>query len=216
MTKTRVLPDSRCPPPAGPYASSRRDDELAAAADLHAGDAVLPALDQAAQRELDRLAAVPRGVELLAGLEVDADVVHEDLAPGLASAPSPTTRSVIRARSAARPPGKSISGFSLNSHAAPSRDGSSGRRVVATMSTANTSVSVPEIARLGLTLGTVARPRAAPRAGHGRRPCWPTRPCVPALDHLADADPEPGRRAAVPRGVEGLAVGPLDARRTGR
>ena len=45
----------------------RRDHEFAAAADLHAGDAVLPALDEAAERELDALAAVPGRVELLAG-----------------------------------------------------------------------------------------------------------------------------------------------------
>src|SRR5689334_10441181 len=37
----------------------RRAHQLAPSADLHPGDAVLPALDQAAQRELDRLAAVP-------------------------------------------------------------------------------------------------------------------------------------------------------------
>ena len=60
----------------------RRDGQLAAAADLHAGDAVLPALDQAAQRELDGLAAVPGTVELLAGVVLDADVVHLDVAAG--------------------------------------------------------------------------------------------------------------------------------------
>src|SRR5215470_3038742 len=58
----------------------RRDGQLTAAADLHAGDAVLPALNQAAQRELDRLAAVPRAVELFAGVVFDADVVHVDRA----------------------------------------------------------------------------------------------------------------------------------------
>src|SRR4029077_11114147 len=55
-----------------------RADQLATASHPHPGDAVLPALDQAAQRELDGLTAVPRGVELLAGLEVDADVVDEN------------------------------------------------------------------------------------------------------------------------------------------
>src|SRR5690606_210754 len=54
----------------------RRHDELAAPADLHAGDALLPARDEAAQREVDRLPAVPRGVELLARLVLDAEVVH--------------------------------------------------------------------------------------------------------------------------------------------
>ena len=60
----------------------RRNDELAPAADLHPGDAVLPALDQTAQRELDRLVASPRTVELLAGVVLDADIVHLDVAAG--------------------------------------------------------------------------------------------------------------------------------------
>jgi hypothetical protein len=59
-----------------------RDDELTPAADLHPGDAVLPALDQPAQRELDRFAAIPRAVELLAGVEFDSDIVHLDGAAG--------------------------------------------------------------------------------------------------------------------------------------
>src|SRR5689334_24532075 len=46
----------------------RRDGQLAPTADLHSRNAVLPALDQAAERELDRLAAIPRRVELGAGL----------------------------------------------------------------------------------------------------------------------------------------------------
>ena len=61
---------------------SRRDHQLAAATDLHARDAVLPPLDQAAQRELDRLIAVPGTVELLAGVVLHADVVHLDVAAG--------------------------------------------------------------------------------------------------------------------------------------
>src|SRR6185369_8921647 len=56
----------------------RRNGQLTAATDLHARDAVLPALDQAAQRELDGLAAVPRAVEFFAGGVLDADVVHFD------------------------------------------------------------------------------------------------------------------------------------------
>ena len=67
----------------GAVGEVRRDDEFAAAADLHARDAVLPALDEAAQRELDALAAVPRGVELLAGLVLDARVVDGDGVAGL-------------------------------------------------------------------------------------------------------------------------------------
>src|SRR3954468_10509606 len=53
----------------------RRDDELSPAADAHARDPVLPALDESAQRELDALAAVPGGVELLAVVVLDAHVV---------------------------------------------------------------------------------------------------------------------------------------------
>src|SRR5690242_20891729 len=56
----------------------RWDGELAPTADLHSRDAVLPALDQAAQRKLDRLAAIPRAVELFSGVVLDADVVHLD------------------------------------------------------------------------------------------------------------------------------------------
>src|SRR5687767_422103 len=46
----------------------RRDGELALAADLHAGDALIPALDHApgAELELERLAAILAGIELLA------------------------------------------------------------------------------------------------------------------------------------------------------
>src|SRR3954471_1109039 len=56
------------------------DGQLAAAADLHALHALVPALDDpaATQREAERLAAVPAGVELLAGAEGDADVVDGD------------------------------------------------------------------------------------------------------------------------------------------
>src|SRR5690606_17950221 len=47
-------------------------------ADLHARDALLPAPDEVAERELNRLTAAPRGVELLERLEVDTEVVHLD------------------------------------------------------------------------------------------------------------------------------------------
>ena len=68
------------PAPRGAVAEVRRDGEPAATADLHARDALVPARDDpaAAQRELEGLAAVPGGVELLAGGEGDADVVHAD------------------------------------------------------------------------------------------------------------------------------------------
>src|SRR5699024_4288116 len=60
----------------------RRADALAAAADLHARDALLPTGDEAVQRELDGLAAVPRRIELVAGLVLDAHVVDLDLGAG--------------------------------------------------------------------------------------------------------------------------------------
>ncbi|MBG9885563.1 hypothetical protein ABE10_02960, partial [Bacillus toyonensis] len=67
----------------------RRDDQLATSADLHAGDPVLPALDQTAQRELDRLAPSPRRVELLSGVELDAGVVHGHGVAGLGLVAAP-------------------------------------------------------------------------------------------------------------------------------
>src|SRR5205085_2969315 len=50
-------------------AQVRRDDQLAPAADLHPEQAVVPALDDLADTDAEgqRLTAVPRGVELLAG-----------------------------------------------------------------------------------------------------------------------------------------------------
>ena len=62
-----------------------RDDERAPAALAHAGDAEVPALDDAlgAEREVEGLHAVPRGVELLAVLERDADVMDGDVIAGL-------------------------------------------------------------------------------------------------------------------------------------
>ena len=55
-------------------AQVRRDHELAPAADLHARHALVPAADHpaGAEREAERRAAVPRGVELLAGGVRDA------------------------------------------------------------------------------------------------------------------------------------------------
>src|SRR6478735_6880040 len=56
----------------------RRDGELAAAAHLHALDALVPAGDDHpdAEPEVERSAAVPRRVELLAGGVRDTDVVR--------------------------------------------------------------------------------------------------------------------------------------------
>src|SRR5690606_23338442 len=52
-------------------------------ADLHTRDAVLPALDEAAQRELDGLASAPRGVELLTRVELDPGIVDGDRVTGV-------------------------------------------------------------------------------------------------------------------------------------
>ena len=63
---------------------ARRDHDAAPAADLHAGHALVPALDDlaAAEPEAERVAAVPAGVELLAGAPRHADVVDLDLRAG--------------------------------------------------------------------------------------------------------------------------------------
>src|SRR3954453_909991 len=58
----------------------RRGRDAGAATDLHARDALVPAGDHlaAAEAELERVAAIPRCVELLAGLPRDADVMDLD------------------------------------------------------------------------------------------------------------------------------------------
>src|SRR6185312_15041144 len=61
-------------------AEVRRDHELALAAFLHPGDALVPALDDAALAELERealVAVLSRGVEL-APVRERADVLHRD------------------------------------------------------------------------------------------------------------------------------------------
>jgi calcium-translocating P-type ATPase len=70
--------------PARSVAERRRDRQPAAAADAHALDPLVPARDDLplAEPELERLPAVPRGVELLARAKRDADVVDGDLAAG--------------------------------------------------------------------------------------------------------------------------------------
>src|SRR3954453_22699759 len=62
----------------------RGDGQPPAATDLHAGDALVPALDHhaPAEPELQRVAAVPGGVELLTALVGDADVVRAHQAAG--------------------------------------------------------------------------------------------------------------------------------------
>src|SRR4051794_3410739 len=58
----------------------RRDRDPPPPADLHAGHALVPAADHLAlaEPELERVAAVPGGVELALALPRDADVVHLD------------------------------------------------------------------------------------------------------------------------------------------
>src|SRR5689334_14581758 len=80
--KDQSLAGQPVPAAGGAVGLLRRDGELTTAADLHPWDAVLPALDQAAQRKLDGLAAVPRAVELITGVVLDSDVVHLDGATG--------------------------------------------------------------------------------------------------------------------------------------
>src|SRR5438105_2468746 len=66
-------------------AQAGRDDEAAAAADLHPGDTLVPPADHltAAQLEAEGVATVPGGVELLAGAPGVAGVVHLDGVAGL-------------------------------------------------------------------------------------------------------------------------------------
>src|SRR5262249_57170162 len=67
---------------AGAVAERGRNDQRALAADLHGGDALVPALDDAAlaDREIERLVAVDPRVQFLALLAVliePAGVVHD-------------------------------------------------------------------------------------------------------------------------------------------
>src|SRR5262249_4804832 len=69
-------------------AERRRNDQRALAADLHAGDALVPALDDAplADREFERLVAIDRRVEFLALVAVlvePAGIVHDTGLAGL-------------------------------------------------------------------------------------------------------------------------------------
>src|SRR6056297_658051 len=54
------------------------DHQLPTATHPHSGDAFLPTGDQPGQWEDDGLSAIPRSIELLAGCEVHADVMHLD------------------------------------------------------------------------------------------------------------------------------------------
>src|ERR1022692_451246 len=70
----------RVPGTAVPVGKIRRNDQLAAAADLHALHALVPAGDDLpdAELELQRIAPVPACIEFLAGGVRDPDVVHPD------------------------------------------------------------------------------------------------------------------------------------------
>src|SRR6516162_8270977 len=67
-----------------PVGQAGRDNQLPAAADLHALHALVPAGDDlpGAEPEAQRLAPVPARVELLAGRVGDPDVVHPDRIAG--------------------------------------------------------------------------------------------------------------------------------------
>ncbi len=87
-------------------AEVRRDDQLSPTADLHPGNALVPAGDHASRTELERvrLAPVPGGVELLAVRVVDAHVLHRDRVAGLRLGPAALGDVVdLEAPSAARP-----------------------------------------------------------------------------------------------------------------
>ena len=63
----------------------RRDDQLATAADLHPGYALVPAFDHfaGAEREGERFAPAPGRIEFLFGFIADADVLDGDFVAGL-------------------------------------------------------------------------------------------------------------------------------------
>src|SRR5918993_3349371 len=69
---------------ARPVPQVRRDGQRAPAADPHAGDALIPPLDDltGSEAEPEWLHAVPGGVELLARRPCDTHVVDADGAPG--------------------------------------------------------------------------------------------------------------------------------------
>ena len=108
---------------ARPVGHRRRDRQLPPAADPHPGDALIPAGDHLAlaEREPERLAAVPRRVELVTGREGDADVVHVTLLPFVASSPSPVTRSSMPRSKGMSPSGFGICGRSSSTGSEPTR-----------------------------------------------------------------------------------------------
>ena len=83
--------------PAGAVGEIRRDDQLAAAADLHPGDALVPARDHltGAELEAEGFAAAPGRVECFAALVADADVLDGDFVAGLGFGAVPPSISLI-------------------------------------------------------------------------------------------------------------------------
>src|SRR5215217_5118033 len=76
----RLVGSDHAAGPARAVCHVRRDRDPAAAADLHPGDALVPAADHLAlaEAELERVAAVPARVELVAAVPGHADVVDLD------------------------------------------------------------------------------------------------------------------------------------------
>ena len=89
-----------------------QDREPALAADAHAGDAFIPALDDiaCAEREVERIAPRAARVELTAAVGEPADV-HDDVSPSPAGAPAPTTRSSLTTAPEIKSSGASLRAF---------------------------------------------------------------------------------------------------------
>ena len=109
----------------GAVAQPRRHDQPAAAADAHPLDAPFETRDRAfvAQREGEEFVPLPGGVEFLAGLVDDADVLDPTSSPRLATAPSPFSRSTTTSFFGGAPFGAVTSGFVLFDRRGPSSGG---------------------------------------------------------------------------------------------
>ena len=186
-------------------------------------DALVPALDDLAdaEPEVQRRAAVPGGVELLAGGVGHADVVGRDGVAGHGLG-AVTDDMVLddEVAAAAASPGKSISGLScgVETHAgAPSlvaRGWGWARRcgqLASRMSTTKTRVSVPLMLACGLARGAVAL-GGRDDEQHPAADRLADQALVPALDDLPVADRRSRRVPRVHERVEDLAV-PSRARR---
>src|SRR6476620_11683694 len=136
----------------------RGDRQLTTAADLHALDALVPAGDDHADPEAEgeRLAPVPRGVELLTGGVRDADVVRADGVARLrlaAVALDEVLYDEVSGRVTLREVDLGLRAVGVECHAAGAfrpwwrfvGTGCCGCQYASRMSTTNTRVSVPEI-----------------------------------------------------------------------